>query len=67
MSYDPFTYIRDYYKVPARKGQRVETTHKGQLRQGTITGAHMQYIKITFDGDTKPAGNFHPTDGIKYL
>lgn len=65
---DPFEYIRNYYGVPANKGQRVELTHRGLLRQGEICGAHNQYIKIRFDSDAKPYnGVFHPTDGIKYL
>jgi hypothetical protein len=64
---DPFEYIRNYYGVPAKKGQRVETEHNGKLKRGTISGAHGQYIKITFDGEKKPAGVFHPTDGIRYL
>lgn len=64
---DPFEYIRNYYRVPASRGQRVEVEHNGKLKQGTITGAHNQYIKITFDGEKKPAGVFHPTDGVRYL
>lgn len=66
-NHDPFEYIRNYYRVPAYRGSRVEVEHNGKLKQGTITGAHNQYIKITFDGEKKPAGVFHPTDGIKYI
>lgn len=65
---DPFQYIRDYYRVPAKKGQRVELTVDGKLRQGAISSAHGQYIKIKFDGDAKPySGVFHPADGVRYL
>lgn len=65
---DPFEYIRNYYKVPAKKGQRVEITVRGVLRRGAISGAHNQYIKVKFDGDKKPfPGVFHPTDGVRYL
>jgi len=63
---DPFEYIRTYYQVPAEKGRRVEVKFKGN-RQGVITGARNQYVEIQFDGDKKPSGVFHPTDGIKYL
>lgn len=65
---DPFEYIRNYYRVPASKGQRVEITVDGKLRRGAISGAHGQYIKVRFDGDAKPyPGVFHPTDGVRYL
>lgn len=65
---DPFAYIRDYYRVPAKKGQRVEISVDGKLRRGAISGAHGQYIKVKFDGDAKPyPGVFHPTDGVRYL
>lgn len=65
---DPFEYIRSYYGVPAKKGQRIELTHQGKLRRATISGAHNQYIKLKFDGDAKPfPGVFHPTDDVRYL
>ena len=65
---DPFQYIRDYYGVPAKKGQRVALTVNGQLRNGEISGIEGHYIKIRFDGDSKPyPGVFHPTDGVTYL
>jgi len=62
-------YISTYYGVPAKRGQRVEYTSATKpARQGVIVGAHNQYLKIRFDGDTKTyAGVFHPTDGITYL
>lgn len=61
--YDPLEYIRDHYHVPAYKGKRVSYGGK----EGTITKAINQYIQILFDGDKKPRGPFHPTDGITYL
>ncbi len=66
--HDPFAYIRDYYGVPAFKGARVELTHNSKLRLAYIIKADGQYIRVHFDGDAKPyPGNFHPTDGVRYL
>lgn len=64
-----FNYISSYYGVPAKKGQRVEyTATDGKVKTGFISGAKNQYIKIQFDGDSKPYnGVFHPTSNIKYL
>ncbi len=65
---DPFQYIRDYYRVPAFKGARVEISFPGNLRLGSVTKAEGQYIRVHFDGDAKPyPGVFHPTDGVRYL
>ena len=58
-----FDYIQQYYKVPAETGRRVRYKDK----EGVITRSLNQYIEIHFDGDKKPSGPFHPTDGITYL
>lgn len=60
-------YIRNYYKVPAEIGRRVEYTSETGTKQGVIVGAWNQYIQIHFDGEKKPAGVFHPTWKMKYL
>jgi len=61
-------YIRNYYKVPAYKDQRVEVTLNGATRQGVIVKGKNAYIQIKFDGDKSMyKGCFHPTDGVKYL
>lgn len=66
--HDPFEYIRNYYRVAAFKGARVEIEVAGKLCTGSIVGADGQYIRIRFDGDAKVfPGVFHPTDGVKYL
>jgi len=59
-----FQYIQDYYGVPAERGRRV---HLVGAKDGTITGAVGQYIEIHFDGEKKPKGPYHATDGITYL
>ncbi len=67
MNHD-FDYIQSYYRVPAKKGARIEYTDRGVTKPGKIVGARGQYIRIHFDGEAKPVnGVFHPTDGIKYL
>lgn len=61
-------YVERYYKVPARRGQRVRyTPYQGKPVEGVITRVPDQYIWIRFDGDKKASGPFHPTDGIEYL
>lgn len=66
---DPFEYIRNYYKVPAKKEQRVRITlNPENIRSGRIVGAEGQYIRVHFDGDAKQyPGVFHPTDSVEYL
>lgn len=60
--YDELQYVRDYYRVPAYKGMRVNVYGK----TGVITGGDGAYIKVRVDGE-KHAGNYHPTDGVEYL
>ena len=55
-------YIRNYYKVPAKKGGRV--LYEG--KPGTIVGARNAYLLIRLDGE-KEAGSYHPTYNITYL
>lgn len=64
--YDPLEYIREYYSVPANKGQRVEVELKGERKQGKIVGAHNAYIKVMIDGEKTPR-IYHPTDAVEYL
>lgn len=61
-----FEYIRGYYKVPARRGGKVEYATKDVVKVGTITGAD-QYVYVRFDG-VKHSVPIHPTDpDLKYL
>lgn len=59
-------YVRDYYRVPAKRGGRVRYTGGGQSRHGTIRSASGQYLRILLDGD-KHAGTYHPTWSLEYL
>lgn len=64
MSNDCYAYVRNYYKVPAYVGVRVRVNG----RDGVLTRRRCgdQYVYIRFDGETRPTGPFHPTDGIDY-
>lgn len=57
-------YIRQYYNVPAHKGQRVRFLKDN----ATIVGGSNQYLILHFDGAEEPDnGRFHPTWEIEYL
>ena len=55
-------YIRNYYKVPAKRFGKVQ--YKGQ--NGVITGASGGHLRIRLDGEKK-SKLYHPTWEIKYL
>lgn len=57
-----FDYIRERYKVPARRGQRV--LYKG--KPGVITGSRGCYIRVRLDGETE-SGVYHPTWEMVYV
>ncbi len=57
-----FDYIKSYYGVDVKRGQRVEAYGK----PGVITGADGQYLRIRLDGQ-KHSNNYHPIDGINYV
>jgi len=57
-------YIRETYRVPATKGQRVLCTGGGAAIGGTIVGYKGAHLKIrTDDGHT---GFYHPTWEMQY-
>lgn len=63
-------YIRDYYDVPANRGQRVkytgDCTKRGKPKLGTITGADGARLRIRMDGDSF-SNLYHPTWELEYL
>lgn len=61
MKRDQLQYVRDYYKVPAYVGVKVEYEGK----PGVITGGDGQYVKAKLEGETR-AANYHPSD-LKYI
>lgn len=58
-------YIRDHYKVPAKRGGMVRFTHLGEYF-GTIKSARDGHLRILLD-DRKKTQSFHPTWNIEYL
>jgi hypothetical protein len=59
-------YIRDTYKVPAKRGGRVIYSGNGKDVGGVITGTDGVRLRIRLDGD-KFSCRFHPAWKIKYL
>lgn len=59
-------WIRDYYRVPAKRGGRVEYTGAGAPKLGTIKSASGPHLMILLDG-SKHAMPFHPTWELRYL
>lgn len=55
-------YIRQHYKVPAKRGMRVRFHGK----VGRITGAFNAYLHVRFDGE-KFRTTLHPTYEVEYL
>lgn len=54
-------YVRNYYKVPAKRGMRVVADGK----PGKIVGFDGAHLRIRLDGE-KHIGNWHPTWRIEY-
>ena len=59
-------YVRNYYRVPAKRGGRIEYTGGDGPRLGTIVSASNGRINVRLDGD-KHAMPHHPTSEIRYL
>ena len=59
-------YIRRYYRVPAKRGGRIEYTGDGEKELGTIRSARGSHLNVQLDGvnHTMP---FHPTWKLRYL
>lgn len=55
-------YIRDTYKVPAKRGMKVIADGE----PGKIVGSHGAYLRIKLDFKKKPLP-FHPTWHMEYL
>lgn len=63
-------WVRKYYKVPAKRGGRVEYTETwrdpSRSKFGTIRSASGGKLNIQMDGEKHPF-SFHPTWGLRYL
>lgn len=60
-------YIRKTYGVPAKRGAPVRyTTGNGHVMTGQILSASGQYLRVRFNGHTRPM-RCHPTWQMEYL
>jgi hypothetical protein len=55
-------YIRNYYKVPAKRGGKV----KYEGKTGIIIGSRLAYLRIRLEGE-KEIKSYHPTYNLEYL
>jgi hypothetical protein len=62
-----FEYINQTYGLNVGCWTRVRYTGGKEPREGMIVGASGQYLIITFDGDKKASGPFHPTWKLEIL
>jgi hypothetical protein len=61
-------YIRKTYRVPAKRGMRIEFSgnpHRGKLL-GTIVGEANQYLRVKIDGEDR-TWTLHPTWEMRYI
>jgi hypothetical protein len=59
-------YIRDYYRLPVKVGDRVTYWGGTTAREGTVVGARGQYLRVRLDGDKHPS-TMHPTWRLDYF
>lgn len=59
-------WVRNYYRVPAKRGGRVAYAGGGQVQLGTIRGARGGHLRIQLDGASR-AMPFHPTWQLSYI
>jgi hypothetical protein len=59
-------WVRKTYRVPAKRGGRIEYTGEKEPQLGTICGASGGHLSIRLDG-CKHTMPFHPTWEIRYL
>jgi len=62
-------YIRDHYRVPAKRGMKIKLnpsyfSYRG-WKEGVITGSKGLYLRIKINGK-RYSRIFHPTYGIFY-
>jgi hypothetical protein len=59
-------YIRQCYGVPARRGARVRFSGGNLPAVGVIVGSRQQYLRVKFDGMSRPM-TLHPAWKVEYL
>lgn len=60
-------WIRKNYRVPAKRGGRVEYTGEGRIELGTICGAAGSHLRVRLDRNPNHSLPFHPTWKLRYL
>ena len=61
-------YIRDVYKVPAKRGGQVRYTDgSGKTWTGRIKSARGPYLRVAFSGFPRATAIMHPTWNLEYL
>jgi hypothetical protein len=62
-------YIRDAYRVPARRGARIRYTGEPKPREGVIVGAQDAHLRVRFDDSQhlNQIDSLHPTWEVQYL
>jgi hypothetical protein len=58
--------IRDYYKVPAKRGGKIIYSGDGVPKKGTIKSAKSGRLRVLLEG-YKHLVTLHPTWEIEYL
>lgn len=59
-------WVRKHYRVPAKRGGRVEYAGETKPQLGTICGASGSHLSVRLDG-VKHSMPFHPTWKLRYL
>jgi hypothetical protein len=59
-------YIREYYRVPAKRGRRIRFGD-GVPRLATIVGSVGPHLSVRFDDDPARIERLHPTWRVEYL
>jgi len=60
-------YIRNYYNLKIKRGDKVKYTCHNEILYGTITGSKNSYIRVRFENESK-SKLFHPLDeNLEYI
>jgi hypothetical protein len=59
-------YIREHYKVPAKRGGRIIYTGGRFPMTGTIVGSRNAHLRVRMDG-FKRIEELHPTWNVEYV
>jgi hypothetical protein len=61
-------FIREKYRVPAKRGARIRFSPPScRASEGTIVASAGQYLRVRFDGTPWMIQTLHPTWCVEYL